>query len=1322
MFWRRALIVLAGFALVMIVAAGIGLLQLPPDVRVALWRTLNTGPAGALKDLIESRTSGSDRLRLTIEAIPRASRTELVFRGVQLTRPDIGRPLLEADSIVFRYDLRTFMRERRVRAVEIARPRLHANALRGAPRRVAVDGPAEVQEQLEISIPARGLDSLIISDGSVLNVPGRTIEGLDVSGKIDRVGDDRFVLSVGAARITVDSLAFAFAGNVALANDSLTISDLGISAGDARFRALGTVALHGGGLALSVAVDTLPLADVSTLFPQVGLEGGLAGVLDVTGTPSDLTFLGWLRGEVASYPLDVSYVKISKRAEGLFVDSLAASSRGARIHGAVRMPSASPFQDELAIEFEGVNLHALIPNAPRLPETDLSGRVSWSGSGRTLDALEGDLSLRLDPGVVRDVPFDAVRIDGRVYDRRIDAGRLDIEMLGGQLFATGWVGFEGEFDLTADVSFEDLERLSTFIKVPSAGGRLEFQGRISRGADDVLLFDGSLLGENWTWRGYRLGEVAATGTYTLERGEKTIVAQGSVVGVEGMGRRLGGARASIRYESGHLFFEEVAGMIADVGFEARGEMVEGDPRDQILITSFAIVRNGVRTEYPEPIELWREQDRVGLLPVHIPFHGGEIVATGEYDAHGAKEARVLWTDLDLSDLPVPAPLSPHILDRTSLSLSITQEIEAAPLIRLRASGEADSLAEEGFASVEVSADQVGHGDLEVALRLAGPEERGSVTIEGTLTDSLTARLSRTDGSVRERLPGLLHPDLLVRADSLPIAWIRELADGLENIGGVLDAEWRLHGNPRDVTVDGPFTFHPLSIQGSELGDVVGDLALADSTLNVSMRFDPDWGASSAAIQIPARFDLTGPDVVLNRERPISIVAEVEKGDLAILPLIVTQARRTRGTFSAERITVSGTLAAPRIDGEFTITDGRTYFRDISESFDQIVGHVVLAGDSILLQNLQGRSGEEGAVHVNGMLGLNGFKVTRYDLDLTLDDFYLESIPNTAATIDAVIDVGTAYTSAGKAIPHMTGSVDIIGGVIEQDFTAPGQETAFSQVLNLPSLAQQMKSGTGERVIPAIFQPNANPPWTAEIYIRVPGDLWISNKTMDIELAGDATLFRSERGLGLVGALEALRGEYSLIGSWIPTTLKIEEGEILWSNPDNALDFSLDARATAEIQEEEVEITATGPIDRLSISATSESERSEDEILRLLATQTTDEEQGSQLTDAWLESFSEVLSRELLRGVSPFNIGVKYVQGETQVSVGREVIEDVDVTYSELFGSEITEVGRPRGTLLPDRELRIEYDLSRRFFLEAQTGSMQDGTPFANLDFKTRLRY
>jgi hypothetical protein len=1311
--WRRGLIVLGVFALLLIVAAGVGLLQLP---------ALNTGPAGALKDLIESRTSGSDRLRLTIESIPRASRTELVFRGVRLVRPDLGRPLLEADSVVFRYDWRTFVRQRRVRAIEIARPRLHADALGGAPRRVAVDGPAEVQEQLEISIPARGLDSLIVRDGSVLGVPGRTIESLEVAGKIDRLADNRLVLSLEAASITVDSLAFALGGTVALANDSLAVSDLAIAAGGSRFRANGALALHGGGLGLSVAVDTLPLADVATLFPQVGLEGGVAGALGVSGTLSDLTFMGRLHGEISSYPLEVPYVMISKRPDGLFVDSLVASSRGARIHGAVRMPSAAPFEDELWLEFEGVNLRALIPKATRLPETDLSGRISWSGSGRTLDALDGDLSLRLDAGVVRDVPFDAVRLDGRVHDRRIDAGRLDIEMLGGELFASGWVGFDGDFDLTADVSFADLEQLSTFIKVPSAGGRLDFQGRISRGSDDVLLFDGSLLGENWTWKGYRLGEVAATGTYTLERGEKTVVAQGSVVGVEGMGKRLGEVRASIRYESGHLFFEEVAGKIADVGFEARGEMIDGDPRDQILITSFAIVRNGVRTEHPDPIELWREQDRIGLLPVHIPFHGGEIVATGEYDARGPKEARVLWTDLDLSDLPVPAPVSPHILDRTSLSLSLTQENGAEPLIRLRASGEADSVVAEGFASVEISADQVGLGNLEVAVRLAGPGERGFVTIEGILTDSLTTRLSRTEGNVRERLPGMLRPDLLVRADSLPIAWIRGLADELDDIGGVLDADWHLYGDPRDVTVEGPFTLHPLRINESDLGDVSGDLGLADSTLHVSLRFDPDWGASSAAVQLPARFDLTGPSLTFNNERPISIVAEVEKGDLAILPLIVTQARRTRGTFTAERLEVSGTLAAPRIDGGFAITGGRTYFRDISESFDEITGHVVLAGDSILLQNIEGKSGEDGIVRVNGMLGLRGFKVTRFDLDLTLDEFYLESIPNTAATIDAAIDVGTAYTSEGKAIPHLTGTIEIIGGVIEQDFTAPGQETAFSQVLNLPSLARQMKAGSGERVIPAIFQPNANPPWTCEIYIRAPGDLWISNKTMDIELAGDATLFRSERGLGLVGSLDALRGEYSLIGSWIPTTLKIEEGEITWSNPDNALDFRIDARATTEVQEEEVEITASGPIEQLSIRATSESEYSEDEILRLLATQTTDTEQGSGLGEAWLESFSQLLSRELLRGVSPFNIGVKYVQGETQVSVGREVVEDVNVTYSELFGSEIVEPGRPRGNLLPDRELRIEYDLSRSFFLEAQTGSMQDGTPFANLDFKTRLGY
>src|SRR5262245_12799078 len=115
MWWRRALIVLGVFALVLMVAAGVGLLRLPADLRLALWRAVNTVPAGALKDLIESRTSGSDRLRLTIESIPTASRTELVFRGVRLERPDLGRPLLEADSVVFRYDLRTFMRERRVR-------------------------------------------------------------------------------------------------------------------------------------------------------------------------------------------------------------------------------------------------------------------------------------------------------------------------------------------------------------------------------------------------------------------------------------------------------------------------------------------------------------------------------------------------------------------------------------------------------------------------------------------------------------------------------------------------------------------------------------------------------------------------------------------------------------------------------------------------------------------------------------------------------------------------------------------------------------------------------------------------------------------------------------------------------------------------------------------------------------------------------------------------------------------------------------------------------------------------------------------------------
>ena len=65
MWWKRALIVLGVFALLLFVAAGVGLLQLPPDVRVALWRA-HSGSGRTLTSILSRGCETVDFLRSTV--------------------------------------------------------------------------------------------------------------------------------------------------------------------------------------------------------------------------------------------------------------------------------------------------------------------------------------------------------------------------------------------------------------------------------------------------------------------------------------------------------------------------------------------------------------------------------------------------------------------------------------------------------------------------------------------------------------------------------------------------------------------------------------------------------------------------------------------------------------------------------------------------------------------------------------------------------------------------------------------------------------------------------------------------------------------------------------------------------------------------------------------------------------------------------------------------------------------------------------------------------------------------------------------------------
>jgi autotransporter translocation and assembly factor TamB len=942
----------------------------------------------------------------------------------------------------------------------------------------------------------------------------------------------------------------------------------------------------------------------------------------------------------------------------------------------------------------------------------MTGVLTWDGAGWSPATLDGDLTFSLGPGRIGEIPFDAVATKGRVAEKRLLLERIDASFLGGEIEGAGEVGFDGHVDLAATSKFEDLSRVARMLHLEGAGGRGTFTGQIVRD-DSLLSIDGVLDGETWQVNGLRLNQVDATGTLESRDGAVTVIASGEVGGIEGYGKTLGGVRAAVRYEGDHLLLEELAGQIAGVDFTAQGEWIREAEVDRFVISSLAITRNGEVKTYRDAIEVQKRGSVFTLVPTSFPFRGGLLSMRGEYDVAGPIEVEASWEGLHLSDLRLPAAVPRRLFESVSGNLSISGTRQR-PNVRIDLSGSsaaADSAPKDGFAAIRLDVEYAAGRPLGVALRLADAGGRARLAIDGTLADSLPSSLPRPAGGVRETIRLLARPDLTVQADSLPIEWLRGVSRSLNDFGGPLFATWRFTGPIDSLAASGAFTVSPLRYKSRDVAPLAGDISLGDAGLVLDITFPPEWGASRIHAVLPARLDATKPMFAFDGSKPFSLDARVEKGDLSLFTLFMKEAREAHGEFALV-FAGSGRLEKPTLSGMLTITKGTLIIRDLVEYYEDVTGEIKIENNLFTVTSLRAKEGEKGTVEASGTFRLVRWKADELDFKLRLRNFNVESIPETGATINADIDVQTRETDFGWRCPHLTGTIDIVGAVVEQNFRSSGEKPPT----------------------PAIFRATATPDWTARIRIRAPEDIWIANDDMEVELRadGDFILGRSNRGLGLIGRLEVVGGRYRLYYSWIANELDVEEGEIVWRNPDDAQQFWLSARATTDASGERVEITVQGPPDSLIINASSDGNLSESEILGSLAIgqSTGEEETGNtsrSLVGAWGTVFAQLLTRELTRGLRGF-VGFDIVtpEGVPQFVVSKDIARHVDVAVQQdittLPGSQPTETTDAERAYLPERQFRIRYRMTRAFYLEALTGSLQDGSQVYNLDLKWRLSY
>jgi translocation and assembly module TamB len=399
------------------------------------------------------------------------------------------------------------------------------------------------------------------------------------------------------------------------------------------------------------------------------------------------------------------------------------------------------------------------------------------------------------------------------------------------------------------------------------------------------------------------------------------------------------------------------------------------------------------------------------------------------------------------------------------------------------------------------------------------------------------------------------------------------------------------------------------------------------------------------------------------------------------------------------MTVRGALQEPQVDGRVELHNASVYIRDLPNGVDQANGLILFDRNRATIQNLTGVSGGGSVAFDSGsFVGFRGTALV-YRLQATAEQVRYRSPDGISVTMNATLNlIGTSENSV------LSGNVTV---------TRAGFNPRTDVGALLASSAAPVSSTPNEYLRGIQFD------------VRVTSSRNLEVQTaLTHNLQADATLrLRGTPDRPIVlGNVSVSSGEIEFFG----TKYSISRGDFNFYNPakiEPNIDLALETRVRGII----VDITFTGPLNKLNFSYRSDPPLQTNEIISLLAVGRAPTEYGGVATSQSLttptgvstggnsllsQAFTPSSGNRLQRffGVSHIKID-PLLNDITAVPQARLTLEqpvspDVTFTYS-------TNLARTDQQIV-----RIEWDLSKRWSVVA----LRDENGAFGVDFQVRKRF
>ncbi len=556
-----------------------------------------------------------------------------------------------------------------------------------------------------------------------------------------------------------------------------------------------------------------------------------------------------------------------------------------------------------------------------------------------------------------------------------------------------------------------------------------------------------------------------------------------------------------------------------------------------------------------------------------------------------------------------------------------------------------------------------------------------VTLEGLVLSSGAQRVT-LDGHAARR--GRAEARLTVAAVAVADLCA---ATGGTSCGGVLSGTVRLEG-----TAESPEVAADLDVARFAASDVrYGDLhlratyarcltslrgAVAHEAVS-DLRIEGTWPMDLAWAGQPCDLRGRGPAVDLHAARV----------DLAGLRAIApNEIRSVAGMLSAD-LRLRGTPAALTASGDATIDHGRLELFGTGVPWQDIRIHLVASGDRVDVAELSARGGN-GTLEGTGRIALAGLAPDALAVDVRLTDFLAARQGGYEGTLAGTLEVrGTADA------PRITGSVTVPRLVI-RPAALPGGAPALA-----PDPTIEVVGMAAPPPKAPIQAPTVADALSLAVDLTLGADAWIRRPDANVQLGGAVRLDKVAHGpLEITGTLRLLRGTYVFQGR----RFTVDRGEIVLPPGQNA-EPALDVTATYRVGGYFVTVQVNGPIDRPTLTLSSDPPLEQADILAVLLfgrpTTTLGPTEATALQRETVQLAAGYAAPELSSSVRDALgldlLDVSMPEGATtpgEVKVGRYVTDDVFVTLAQEFGPRLAQI------------VGLEYHLRRNLSVRLSTST------------------